>query len=509
MKNLKTTIFLLALILAVYSSNHATEVVIGAGTGDARPPFNIVYGYGRSLSLYTAEQIGTFGRISKLGWDAKRNYDFDVPYKIWAKTTNETSMVRMTWEAFTNGATELKADTYSFNRNGWHTFDLTTPFDYDGGNLLIGVETNHPTGNHSNYGGDGQSAWFGYTNFGTNTHQYWERIGAAPRGLGGLENKVPNIQITFSDPALSLTPAGFDFGSVPINTTVSQTFTMRNTGILAMNITGISPSFSGFFSITNTPTFPLTLAAGQTASFNIQYRPTEAGEHTGAFNIAFNKRATMNFAVKGNGEDPTLPVTLSHFSATLNAQNYVLLTWISQSESNIVGYNILRNSELELSSAVQVSPLIAGTNTSEPHTYSYCDEELAEQGTYYYWLQSVDMDGTVSFFGPVSVDFSLGGETVNPGVPLVNMLDNAYPNPFNPYTTLRYQIADPGNVKIDIYNSKGQMVRSFSDNRDAAGYYQIIWDGKDHSGRALPSGVYLCKMNSGGFSSTKKIVLAK
>ncbi len=207
--------------------------------------------------------------------------------------------------------------------------------------------------------------------------------------------------------------------------------------------------------------------------------------------------------------DPTLPVTLSHFSATLTAQNYVQLTWISQSESNLMGYNVYRSTNGDLSSAMQICPMIAGTNTSMAQTYTYYDKELVEDGTYYYWLQSVDLDGTTGFHGPVSVVFSINGDEGAPSIPTATKLDNAYPNPFNPNTTIRYQLKDPGKVKIDIYNLKGHPVRSFSRCHDAAGRYSIVWDGSDSSGNALPSGVYLYKMSSGGYNAIKKLVLQK
>lgn len=207
--------------------------------------------------------------------------------------------------------------------------------------------------------------------------------------------------------------------------------------------------------------------------------------------------------------DPTLPVTLSHFSAALTAQNYVQLTWISQSESNLMGYNVYRSTNEELSSAVQICPMIAGTNTSMAQTYTYYDKELVEDGTYYYWLQSVDLDGTTGFHGPVSVVFSINGDEGAPSIPTATKLDNAYPNPFNPNTTIRYQLKDPGKVKIDIYNLKGHPVRSFRRLHDAAGRYSIVWDGCDSSGNSLPSGVYLYKMSSGSYSAIKKLVLQK
>lgn len=211
----------------------------------------------------------------------------------------------------------------------------------------------------------------------------------------------------------------------------------------------------------------------------------------------------------GSGNDPTLPVTLSHFSATMTAENYVQLTWISQTETNLMGYNVYRSNSDNLSSATQICPMIEGTNTSQAQTYVYVDKDLVEDGTYYYWLQNVDLDGSNAFHGPVSAVFSITGNGGTPPIPTATQLDNAYPNPFNPNTTIRYQLEGAGKVKIEIYNTRGQLVRSFEKGHDAAGHYGIVWDGRDSSGRELPSGVYLYKMSCGKYSSSKKMVLKK
>lgn len=211
----------------------------------------------------------------------------------------------------------------------------------------------------------------------------------------------------------------------------------------------------------------------------------------------------------GSVTDPTLPVELSHFSATLTAQNYVLLNWVSQSESNLLGYYLYRNDSFDLSTAIQVSGLIAGTNTSSTQTYNYYDKDLTEEGTYYYWLQSVDMDGSNGFHGPVSVVFCITIEGGAPEIPVFTQLKDAFPNPFNPSTTFCYQLEDPANVRIDVYNQRGQIVRSFERYHSAPGNYNIFWDGCDSYGKELTSGIYLYRMSSGNYSSTKKIVLQK
>ena len=226
------------------------------------------------------------------------------------------------------------------------------------------------------------------------------------------------------------------------------------------------------------------------------------------YEVLFEAKAPVTVVIDERDLN-TVPVELSSFTATITAQNYVKLAWTSQSESNIMGYNLYRNESLDLSAAIKITDLIAGTNTSEAHTYTYLDRELEQTGTYYYWLQVSDLDGSSIYHGPINVVFSQGEEGGTPDIPFVTKLENAYPNPFNPNTNIRYQLEKPGDVKIDIYNARGQLVRSFSQSHAAAGYYQINWDGRDSSGKAVSSGVYQYKMTSGKYHSTKKMVLKK
>ncbi|MDY0326346.1 MAG: carboxypeptidase regulatory-like domain-containing protein [Candidatus Cloacimonadaceae bacterium] len=87
------------------------------------------------------------------------------------------------------------------------------------------------------------------------------------------------------------------------------------------------------------------------------------------------------------------------------------------------------------------------------------------------------------------------------------VLGGNYPNPFNPETTISYQLKDAGNVRLDIFNVKGQLVRSLLNETQAAGRYQIVFNARDDMGNPLASGLYLYRFTSGAYSSTRKMML--
>jgi hypothetical protein len=84
-----------------------------------------------------------------------------------------------------------------------------------------------------------------------------------------------------------------------------------------------------------------------------------------------------------------------------------------------------------------------------------------------------------------------------------------YPNPFNPETTIRYQIVDAGFVRLVIYNTMGQVVKRLVDEQQNAGYYEVVWNGKDERGLGMVSGMYLVRMEAGNFTAMRKVVLMK
>ncbi len=97
----------------------------------------------------------------------------------------------------------------------------------------------------------------------------------------------------------------------------------------------------------------------------------------------------------------------------------------------------------------------------------------------------------------------------DPLIPNTIMTLGAYPNPFNPSTTISYELSKAGNVAIEIYNLRGQKVHSLLKEYSAKGVHSVKWDGKDDAGRNVGSGLYIVILKSAGNSKSTKIILFK
>ncbi len=95
-------------------------------------------------------------------------------------------------------------------------------------------------------------------------------------------------------------------------------------------------------------------------------------------------------------------------------------------------------------------------------------------------------------------------EQISTNVPRTFLLEQNYPNPFNPSTTIRYQLPVASEVKLEVYDVLGKKVATLVNERQAAGYYQYVWNAN-----GLSSGVYLYRLQAGRFIETKKMMLVK
>lgn len=260
---------------------------------------------------------------------------------------------------------------------------------------------------------------------------------------------------------------------------------------------------------------PWTITIETDAPWGAYYR-------SGNWTAVENDGGTITFIVEASKDltmpiilgdvDPTLPVTLASFTAVLTSDLHVKIAWMAESEVDHAGYNLLRSEVNELSTALRLNAglIDEGTANGTQMSYLYTDTEVYHNALYYYWLESVSLTGESEYFGPIMVLINANGEEPGiPAIPIETKLFSAFPNPFNPSTNLRYSMKEAGDVRIDVYNVKGQILKTFEKHHSLPGYYQVNWDGRDMNGRVVGTGVYFYRMSSGKYSATKKMVLAK
>lgn len=94
-------------------------------------------------------------------------------------------------------------------------------------------------------------------------------------------------------------------------------------------------------------------------------------------------------------------------------------------------------------------------------------------------------------------------------LPSQYQLEQNYPNPFNPETVISYALAKPEAVKLVVYNVLGEQVKVLVDSYQAAGHYNVTWDGTSSSGGQAASGIYLYRLSAWDFGTTRKMTLLK
>ena len=97
----------------------------------------------------------------------------------------------------------------------------------------------------------------------------------------------------------------------------------------------------------------------------------------------------------------------------------------------------------------------------------------------------------------------------NVSLPKEFALHNNYPNPFNPTTTIAYDLPQDGTVRLIIYDVMGREVTRLVNGFTPAGYHNVRWDARNALGEQVSAGVYFYHLQSGAYVKTQKMVLLK
>jgi len=235
----------------------------------------------------------------------------------------------------------------------------------------------------------------------------------------------------------------------------------------------------------------------------------EGNNSDGVGYIRANDLSSFSQFIISSDENP-LPVVLSSFTAIQTQADFAQINWTTQSENDISGYNIYRNTIDQNETAIKINnELILGTNTSNEQNYSYLDEAV-EVAEYFYWLESVELSGNTELFGPIEINIEFQPDNPTPPSNIITGLHQNYPNPFNPETEIQFALDQPGNAELVIYNLKGQKVITlFNDQVNAKEYINVKWNGSDNSGNKVSSGIYMYKLKTANKEFMKKMILMK
>tara|TARA_Y100000588_G_scaffold395259_1_gene521974 strand:+ start:530 stop:4801 length:4272 start_codon:yes stop_codon:yes gene_type:complete len=149
-------------------------------------------------------------------------------------------------------------------------------------------------------------------------------------------------------------------------------------------------------------------------------------------------------------------------------------------------------------------------NTAETITLSY--DIPIEAGEQMNWVLTSDNGGDYILEGTGVVTVQSAERFVvkrEPVIPTTFALHQNFPNPFNPTTTLRYDLPKKLFVTISIYNMLGDQIKVLVNRYEGAGFKSVQWDARDNMGRDVSAGVYLYKIEVGEFVETRKMVLLK
>jgi hypothetical protein len=170
----------------------------------------------------------------------------------------------------------------------------------------------------------------------------------------------------------------------------------------------------------------------------------------------------------------------------------MLLTWTTASEINNYGFNVQKS--LDKQTWMNVGELVHGHGTTlEPQKYSVTLPIAG--GSWWVRLMQIDLDGT---------NTATEAKSIQMNSPVQFALEQNFPNPFNPSTTIRYGLPARTHVTMTIYNTLGQQVVELVNGDIDAGNHDVRVDGSN-----LASGVYFYRLTAGEHVDSKKLILMK
>jgi hypothetical protein len=291
-----------------------------------------------------------------------------------------------------------------------------------------------------------------------------------------------SVTFTFETPLMA-----FGFDTNPRSQGVSDVFSFTSSagdGVFSMPTTDVT-GFRGFITDAAISSFTLTDSDGD--------------EWYGIDNL-----------VGETASDQSLPVELSSWSGR-SRYGQVELTWRTDSETENMGFIIERLGRedegfKEIASLTEENALVGHGSTQQANSYRWVDKNVQIGERFQYRLSDVAYNGKVTIHDIVNILVKDDHTQVKP---TMFVLHQAYPNPFNPSTTIRYGLPEGSNVSLVIYDVRGQVVQTLESGHHSAGWYDVVWNGQTADGKTISTGIYFARLVAGEYSQVIKMLYLK
>lgn len=223
---------------------------------------------------------------------------------------------------------------------------------------------------------------------------------------------------------------------------------------------------------------------------HVYVEETESGVFKDWSNVSHN--------VTFSKQESSLPVQMGQMEAMAIAGEGINLTWYTLSSVNSAGFHVWRSSsEKGKYDRVSTSMIAGKGNSSSKTEYKFLDRNISDGIDYWYQIEEISIEGRSEFFGPISVT----------GIPLPTeyAMPQNFPNPFNPETTIKYELPELSEVSVRVYSLLGREVKTLVNKFQNAGRYSIKWNGTGEDGRRAPSGIYFVRIQAGSYSQIRKM----
>ncbi|RMF10476.1 MAG: T9SS C-terminal target domain-containing protein [Candidatus Neomarinimicrobiota bacterium] len=218
------------------------------------------------------------------------------------------------------------------------------------------------------------------------------------------------------------------------------------------------------------------------ADFSLLYAFTNNGN----INITPNNLTTSRMFSWTESQDPD-GTALTYSLYFISATDTLLLTTTTGNSTSLTNQAIYDSLRYHYWPAV--SQCIWNVSASDGDTETWADDPYG--------------------IGSLTIDISAMGTEADPPLPETFALYPSYPNPFNPATTIRYDVPESGSVTLTVYDLQGRRVKTLAAGLREPGRYRVRWSGTGADGYPVASGMYLIRMEAAGFVSVQKVLLLK